>query len=83
MFYVAADQKLMVVAIRSTAAGPEISAPTPLFEVRVPSGNGYVQQYDVTRDGQRLLVNTLVEDSAESPITVVLNWTAGFKRPRN
>jgi hypothetical protein len=37
-------------------------------------------QYDVTADGQRFLVNTLVEASPAPPITVVLNWIAGLKR---
>jgi serine/threonine protein kinase len=33
-----------------------------------------------TRDGQRFIVNTIVGDSAQVPITVVLNWTADLKR---
>jgi hypothetical protein len=36
--------------------------------------------YDVTADGQRFLVNTLVEAPPPPPITIVLNWTAGLKR---
>ena len=31
-------------------------------------------------DGQRFLVNTLVEEPPAPPITIVLNWTAGLKR---
>jgi hypothetical protein len=33
-----------------------------------------------SRDGQRFLVNTESGDSSPSPITVVLNWTAGLKK---
>jgi hypothetical protein len=38
-----------------------------------------MQQYDVTSDGQRFLLNLEVESSA-LPITVMLNWTAGLKK---
>jgi hypothetical protein len=38
------------------------------------------QQYDVTRDGQRFLLNSLTEESAPSPITVVLNWQEELKQ---
>ena len=31
-------------------------------------------QYVVAPDGQRFLMNTVVEDANTSPITVVLNW---------
>ncbi len=36
--------------------------------------------YDVMADGQRFLVNTLVEAPAPPPITVMLTSTAGLKR---
>ena len=79
IFYLSPDQRLMAVSVRSSTTALEISTPAPLFDVRVPSGNGYIQQYDVTGDGQRILVNTVVEESQE-PITVVLNWTAGLRK---
>ncbi|MBI2149121.1 MAG: hypothetical protein HYU27_00760 [Acidobacteria bacterium] len=31
------------------------------------------QQYDVSRDG-RFLINMPLEDSADTPITLILNW---------
>ena len=36
--------------------------------------------YDVSADGQRFLVNTLVEETASAAITLVVNWTAGLKK---
>ena len=61
----------------------EIGAARPLFEPRIFGGAaiaaGYRQQYDVTPDGQRFLVNVEGEGSS-SPITVVLNWAAGLKK---
>ena len=35
---------------------------------------------DVTGDGQRLLVNLPVNDTALSPITIVLNWQEALKQ---
>jgi hypothetical protein len=36
--------------------------------------------YAVKADGQRFLVNLPVGQDTSSPITVVLNWTAGLKK---
>jgi hypothetical protein len=35
--------------------------------------------YEVTADGQRFLINTLVEETNDTPISVVVNWTADLK----
>jgi hypothetical protein len=43
----------------------------------VPTG-GSVVEYDVTRDGKRFLMNTLVEH-ANAPITLILNAAAAEK----
>jgi hypothetical protein len=32
------------------------------------------QQYAVSSDGQRFLVNLIAGDGAASPITLILNW---------
>ena len=39
-------------------------------------------RYDVTADGKRFLINTRaqLEEATSTPITVVLNWTAGLKK---
>jgi len=36
--------------------------------------------YAVTADGQRFLINTLVEETNATPISVVVKWTADLKR---
>ena len=50
-----------------------------LFEVR-PYFEESGSVYDLTSDGQRFLINTMVEQKASGPITLVLNWTADLKR---
>jgi hypothetical protein len=52
-----------------------------LFETRISKGDDRAgEQYAVTSDGQRFLVNTVALEGARTPITVVLNWTADLKR---
>lgn len=36
--------------------------------------------YDLSDGGQRFLINTVVEQRTLSPITLVVNWTAGRER---
>ena len=53
----------------------EPGSPIPLFATRVGGAlqGTFRQQYDVSSDGQRFLMNTITEEAA-SPITVILNW---------
>ena len=72
LFYIAPDRSLMSVELRP---GSRPSAPKALFPTRVPPNpNVYRRSYDVAPDGQRFLINTLLETSTPSAITVVLNW---------
>lgn len=56
LFYVAADKKLMSVIVRASA-GFDADPPKPLFDTLMPVGYlGVSQEYDVSRDGQRILL---------------------------
>jgi len=84
LLYVAPDSKLMAVPIK-LGARVEAGQPVALFEARMEGGGigtvGIFHQYDVSADGQRFLVNTLVEQGASAPpVAVVLNWTAGLRK---
>jgi eukaryotic-like serine/threonine-protein kinase len=78
LFYIALDGYLRAVPIQFKADGqPEIGAAVRLFPTNV--GGAIVQgvtrqQYDVSSDGQRFLMNTLIEETNVSPITLILNW---------
>ena len=67
----------MAVPIRfdSRAGVVDPSVPVPLFTTRVGGAVQGVntQQYVVSPDGQRILMNTITEE-ATTPITVILNW---------
>jgi len=79
LFYIAADLKLMAVEVKEGATF-EPGAPKALFGTRFVSNLTGAHRYDVSADGQRFLMSTRVEETASTPITVVLNWTADLKR---
>ena len=83
LFYYAANGQLMAVSIKASETALEVGTPTTLFAPRVLNGPnsaiGFRAQYDVTRDGQRFLLNVPAEDAAPASITVVVNWQAGLK----
>ena len=65
----------------TVGVGPQFEVPVPLFQTRVAAGvNAFRTHYVPSSDGKRFLVNTLSGDSSPTPITVVLNWTAGLKK---
>ena len=82
LFYLAPDGRLMAVAVRRSGERIEFGTPFALFNTRVTSGHlGRRNQYLVSRDGQRVLVNLSDEDENAAPITVVVNWDANRQQP--
>ena len=82
LFYIAPDGKLMAVPIRLQGSTLEAGTPVALFQTRTAQiAQGAIkQQYAVAADG-RFLVNDATEESATSPITVILNWKPRAKSP--
>jgi hypothetical protein len=65
----------------SVGEGPSFGVPKPLFQTQVPAGVSPLRTHYVpSRDGHRFLINTQIGDPAPTPITIVLNWTAGLKK---
>ena len=88
LYYVAPDTRLMAVPIRmvSDTRAVDAGVPVALFPTRLASGAAVLAagalskaQYAVAPDG-RFLLNVAADDGVASPITVVLNWTAGLKK---
>ncbi|HVG30478.1 MAG TPA: protein kinase [Pyrinomonadaceae bacterium] len=81
LFYLAPDKTLMAVPV---AAGDsfEPGSPVALFATRVPGGSltGDRNHFVAAADGQRFLVNNLVDEGNTQPLTLVLNWAASLKR---
>jgi len=76
LFFIGSDQEMMAVEVNGGAKF-EASVPKPLF--RLTSHFDLNTRFDVSKDG-RFLIPTPVEQSANVPMTVVVNWTAGLKK---
>jgi dipeptidyl aminopeptidase/acylaminoacyl peptidase len=79
LFYYAADGKLMATPVRS-GNNFELGPPLSLFEFRAVTLGAVFAPYAVTGDGQRFLINALVETEPNAPLTVVVNWAAEAKK---
>jgi Tol biopolymer transport system component len=81
LLYVSPGGQLMSVAISPGFASPP-AHPTPLFQTAVFGGGGSVNNWywDVTPDGQRFLINTVIAGNDPSTLNVVLNWQSGLAR---
>ncbi len=82
LFYLAPDRHLMAIPIK---VGSSLQRDTPrrLFEAPVSSllSPGITRnQYVVTGDGQRFLINQPVGKPSLFAITVVIDWTRVLKR---
>jgi dipeptidyl aminopeptidase/acylaminoacyl peptidase len=77
LFFVS-GQKLQAVDMR-LGKNFAIGTPHVLFEMRTHITTGGGKNYVPSRDGQRFLINSLL-DATASPINVVLNWQEEPKR---
>ena len=80
LFYIAADRTLMAVPVKAESTF-EAGIPVPLFRAPVSAGIvPYPATYDVSADGQRFLMNAIVEEAPVSRVAVVVNWEAELKK---
>ena len=82
LYYLGLDNRLMAAEVKSTGQTFVVGAVRPLFETRPVLGAiiGASNSYEVTADGKRFLVNTIVGELTSSPITLVVNWDAELKK---
>jgi eukaryotic-like serine/threonine-protein kinase len=74
IYFLAPDLKTMAADIQ-TGQGIAAGVPHALFQTGVSVLP--VRSYDVSSDGQRFLIASPARNTANAPITVVLNWWAG------
>ena len=85
LFYLSVDRKLMAVDV-TVGETLQFGVPKELFRTSLSTGSTIISRvlrYDVTRDGQRFLINTELDSDAggsSEPITVVLNWHSLLNR---
>jgi Tol biopolymer transport system component len=71
LLFIAPDGSVMSAAVDGTGAEFKVGEITQLFQARTrPAG----YSLDATNEGQRFLLNSLIEDSFAEPITLVVNW---------
>jgi Tol biopolymer transport system component len=72
--------EMMTVPVQPSSARFASGAPVSLFKVPMASKLLIGRDYDVSPDGQRFLVGTVVGNAQSTPVTIVLNWPAGLKK---
>jgi dipeptidyl aminopeptidase/acylaminoacyl peptidase len=78
IFYVSIDEKMMAVPV---TPGPEFESGSPVALFDAPIRVHQARQYDVTPDGQRFLLNRIVENATPEPVMLIQNWST--KLPEN
>jgi len=81
LFFIAADGQMMASAVKTGGPEFEFTAPKALFKTRILRLEGSIyHEYDVSPDGQKFLIGTLIGDTKAAPPTIILNWTAMLKK---
>lgn len=80
LFYVAEDGKMMSAPVKTSGAAIEFGTPHALFKTRIFGQQAILHEFDVTPDGQRFIVGTLIGEPKAPPPTVILNWTADLNK---
>ncbi len=81
LFFLSRDRKLLAVPVK-TGSVFEFGVPATLFETRAhePLTAEEFFTYDVSRDGQRFLINANAEQNDPHPVDIILNWTSQLKK---
>jgi eukaryotic-like serine/threonine-protein kinase len=74
LFYLGLDRRMLAVPIEFSSDGRsvEAGAPVALFQTKI-GGPVTQRQYEVSRDGQRFLIDAPVADVA-GPMILIQNW---------
>jgi serine/threonine protein kinase/Tol biopolymer transport system component len=81
LFYLSADRKLMAVEVRMSGSF-EARDPVGMFQTRSRQriSSQDVFTYSVSGDGQRFLVNTIMDEPNAPPLSIILNWEAEMEK---
>jgi len=81
IYFLSSDAKLMAVSVDAKNEF-ESGTPTVLFQTDPREQIATTERviYDVSRDGQRFLVNSKYNNGSAHPMSVILNWKAEMKK---
>ena len=72
------DGQIMAVDVNQKDAGLQLGTPHALFKALTVSGtNG---PYTVSADGKKFVMNTVLPQSINEPLTLITNWPADLKQ---
>ncbi|HEX2460529.1 MAG TPA: protein kinase [Vicinamibacterales bacterium] len=82
LFYMAPNQTLMAVGVKSNPTTLEVSPPEALFATRIKwmEIQAVAHHYAPAPNGQRFLVSSATDEARSVPVTIVLNWSAALKK---
>ena len=82
LFYLASNQMLMAVGVKSNQATLEHTPPKALFATRIKwmEIQAAAHHYAAAPDGQRFLISSATDEARSVPVTIVLNWSAALKK---
>jgi dipeptidyl aminopeptidase/acylaminoacyl peptidase len=84
LFFLSPDNMLMSAAVTMSNSAVEVGEIRRLF--RAPTrqpGRTVTFAYDVAADGERFLFIAPTEETANSPITIAVDWLAQLRNPRS
>jgi eukaryotic-like serine/threonine-protein kinase len=79
IFFLSPERRMMAATIAANGAEFAAGSPQMLFPTRARYTGE--RSYDVSADGQKFLINTMVFDQGGAPIVAVVNWPALRKAP--
>jgi serine/threonine protein kinase/Tol biopolymer transport system component len=82
LFYLAPNQTLMAVSVKSNPTTLEVSPPKGLFATHIKwmEIQAGAHHYAPAPDGQRFLIINATDEAQSVPVTVVLNWSVALKK---
>src|SRR5262249_6599413 len=78
MIYQSRDESFYAGPVRDSGSSVEFGLPTKLFQRHLASGSAERNMWAATRDGQRFLLITPLDDNSARTMQVVLNWAASL-----
>jgi eukaryotic-like serine/threonine-protein kinase len=78
LFFLSTDQEMMAVDVRENGDSLQLGTPRALFKATTVSGSA--GPFTVSPDGQKFVMNILMNQGGLEPLTLVTNWTADLRK---
>jgi eukaryotic-like serine/threonine-protein kinase len=80
IYYLSAVGRRVMAVPVNAGASLEVGSAMPLFNDTFSTLSFFNREYDVSANGQRFIVLASPADTRNTPLTVVVNWTARLKK---